>query len=235
MPFRMLACDYDRTLAEDGVIHPDTIEALIRLKKAGWLTGLVTGRELADLLAICKRIDIFDLVVAENGAVLYFPKANQVIELAGRPAPEFFTELSRRKVPFSAGNVIIATGDTYAHELLSTIRELGLELEIIFNRDSAMVLPTGVNKATGLQAGAGRIGLNMSEVIAVGDAENDHAFLQACGLSVAVANALDSIKADADIVTKSPGGQGVIELINEYLLNPSWTAAEVRRDPVVTD
>jgi hydroxymethylpyrimidine pyrophosphatase-like HAD family hydrolase len=226
----MLACDYDRTLAEDGVILPDTIDALIRLKDSGWLAALVTGREYADLLAVCKKVDIFDLVVAENGALLYFPPDRRVVELASRPPSEFLTELSRRGIPFSAGNVIVATDGSHAHDLLSTIRDLGLELEIIFNRDSAMVLPTGVNKATGLEAGAGRIGLRMSQVIGVGDAENDHAFLQACGLSVAVANALDSIKADADIVTTLPAGQGVIELINDYLLKPSSGVAQPKPD-----
>jgi phosphoglycolate phosphatase (TIGR01487 family) len=231
----MLACDYDRTLADDGVILPNTIEALTRLKDAGWMAGLVTGRELADLLTVCQRIEIFDLVVAENGAVLYFPPRKQVIELAGRPTPEFISELSRRKVPFSAGNIIVGTYSANAHDLLAIIRDLGLELEIIFNRDSAMVLPTGVNKATGLRAGVGRVGLKMSQVVAVGDAENDHAFLQACGFSVAVANALDSIKADADIVTTLPCGEGVIELIDDYLLNPSWGVAEISRNPVVTD
>jgi hydroxymethylpyrimidine pyrophosphatase-like HAD family hydrolase len=231
----MLACDYDRTLAEEGAIQPNTVEALVTLKNSGWLAGLVTGRELADLLTVCKQIDLFDLVVAENGALLYFPMDKRIIELAGRPPSEFLTELSRRRIPFSAGNIIVATDSTHAHALLSIIRDMGLELEIIFNRDSAMVLPTSVNKATGLLAGTGRIGLNMSQVVGVGDAENDHAFLQACGLSVAVANALDSIKTDADIVTTLPAGEGVIELINDYLLNPSWGMAEIGRDPVVTD
>jgi hydroxymethylpyrimidine pyrophosphatase-like HAD family hydrolase len=40
-------------------------------------------------------------------------------------------------------------------------------------------------------------------VVGIGDAENDHALLQMCGCSVAVANALDSVAAEADLVTSS--------------------------------
>jgi hydroxymethylpyrimidine pyrophosphatase-like HAD family hydrolase len=231
----MFACDYDGTVADDGLILPDTLAALTRIKDAGWTMGLVIGRELADLLQVCLKIDLFDLVVAENGALLYFPDGKNIVELAAAPPREFSAELSRRKIPFSAGNIIIATKESYAHQVASVIQDQELEFEIIFNKGSAMVLPSGVNKATGLQAGVDRIGLKMSQAIGVGDAENDHAFLDACGFSVAVANALDSIKADADMVTTLPSGQGVAELIDDYLLNPSWDPGDIKRAPVFTD
>ena len=235
MSFAMLASDYDATVADDGVILPDTLKALIKLKDSDWVMGLVTGRELPDLLDVCERIDIFDLIVAENGALLYSPKTRDVVELTSPPPGDFIIELSRRGIPFSAGDVIVATDDTYAQQLLSVIRDLGLELQLIFNKGSVMVLPAGVNKATGLKVGVSRIGLKMSQVVGVGDAENDHAFLEACGLSVAVANALDSIKANAHIVTSMPRGQGVAELINKYLLNPDRDLTRINRHPVAID
>ena len=98
-----------------------------------------------------------------------------------------------------------------------------------------MILDKGVTKATGLEAGVVRMGLEMSEVVGVGDAENDQPFLDACGLSVAVANGLDSIKASANIVTRLPSGQGVVELVTEYLLNPSCDLTRIRRDAVAID
>jgi hydroxymethylpyrimidine pyrophosphatase-like HAD family hydrolase len=231
----MLASDYDATVANDGVILPDTLEALLKLKDSGWVMGLVTGRELADLLDVCKRIDIFDLIVAENGALIYLPKTRGVIELTSAPPGDFIIELSRRGIPFSAGDIIVATDAPYAPQVLSVIRDLGLELQIIFNKGSAMILPAGVNKATGLKVGVSRIGLKMSQVVGVGDAENDHAFLEACGLSVAVANALDSIKVNANIVTRLPSGQGVAELISEYLLNPACDLARIGSDRVAIE
>jgi hypothetical protein len=48
-------------------------------------------------------------------------------------------------------------------------------------------------------------------VVGIGDAENDQAFLSACGCAVAVDNALASVKAKADLVV-ADHGDGVIEL-----------------------
>ena len=45
-----------------------------------------------------------------------------------------------------------------------------------------MVLPSGVNKATGLKKALKQMNLDAKNVVAVGDAENDLAFLAACGL-----------------------------------------------------
>jgi len=61
------------------------------------------------------------------------------------------------------------------------------------------------------------MGQSWSAVVGVGDAENDLAFLSRCQHSVAVANALDSLKHEADFTTIGARGQGVIELIEEIL------------------
>ncbi|XVN19864.1 DUF87 domain-containing protein [Pseudomonas corrugata] len=54
-------------------------------------------------------------------------------------------------------------------------------------------------------------------VVSVGDAENDHAFLAICGCAAAVNNAIESIKAQADICLRNDHGQGVCELIDMLL------------------
>ena len=56
-----------------------------------------------------------------------------------------------------------------------------------------MVLPPGVNKASGLEAVLAELGLSRHNVVGVGDAENDHAFLDMCESSVAVANAMPTL------------------------------------------
>ena len=80
-----------------------------------------------------------------------------------------------------------------------------------FNKGSVMALPFGVNKASGLMAALAELGIPAHTVVGVGDAENDHAFLAACGCAVAVSNALPSLKAEADIVTVADHGAGVEE------------------------
>jgi hypothetical protein len=90
-------------------------------------------------------------------------------------------------------------------------------MQIIFNKGAVMVLPAGVNKATGLAAALERMKLSPLNVVGIGDAENDHAFLSACGCAVAVANGLPMVKEDAAIVTKASRGGGVAELIGRLV------------------
>lgn len=218
-PYRTLATDYDGTLAHHGTVAPTTLAAVARLKAAGKKLVLVTGRELEELKQVFPELGLCDLVVAENGALLYWPHNSQ-IKLLGEPAPEkFVAQLRARGVPVAVGRVIVATVEPHESVVLQTIKEMGLELEMIFNKGAVMILPTGINKATGLREGLARIGLSTRDVIGVGDAENDHAFLRICGAGIAVANALPTLKERADFITKYPHGEGVTELIDQLLEN----------------
>ena len=92
-----------------------------------------------------------------------------------------------------------------------------------------MVLPSGVNKATGLKCALQKMRLSAHNVVGVGDAENDHAFLALCGCSVAVANALPTLKSAADIVTTAEQGAGVVELAEELLRDDLASRASQRQ------
>jgi hypothetical protein len=101
--------------------------------------------------------------------------------------------------------------------VLEVIRNLGLERQVIFNKDAVMVLPSGVNKAFGLSAALNELGLSPHNTVGVGDAENDHSLLDFCGCGVAVANALPILKEHADFITKGDRGAGVVELIDKLI------------------
>jgi hydroxymethylpyrimidine pyrophosphatase-like HAD family hydrolase len=218
MWFHVLAADYDRTLAEAGRVEPATMAALRRARESGRRVVLVTGREFDDLVQVCPELDFFDLVVAENGAVLYDPQTKQVENLTEPPPAEFLAGLALRGVPHSAGRVVVSTVIPHENAVLDIIRELGLELQIIFNRESVMILPSGISKESGLAAALRRLGISRHNTVGVGDGENDHAFLGRTGFSVAVGNAVPSLAARADLVTTHPNGTGVRELIEGPLL-----------------
>lgn len=217
MKYRALASDYDGTLAHDGVITAATLAALDRFLQSGRHLFMVTGRELPDLKRVCPTLDRFEWVVAENGALLHRP-ADDSTRLLCEPASAALVETLRlAKVPLSVGQAIVATVEPHEVAMIEAIKELGLELQIIFNKGSVMVLPSGVNKASGLAALLDEAGLNPDHVVGIGDAENDHAFLEACGIGVAVANSLPMLKERADFVTKGARGDGVAELIDMIL------------------
>ncbi|WP_242040654.1 HAD-IIB family hydrolase [Coleofasciculus sp. FACHB-1120] len=94
---------------------------------------------------------------------------------------------------------------------------MGLDLQVILNKDAVMVMPSGINKASGLSVALSELGLSPHNTVGVGDAENDRALLNLCECGVAVANALPMLKEVADFVTKGDRGAGVIELIDQML------------------
>jgi hydroxymethylpyrimidine pyrophosphatase-like HAD family hydrolase len=216
---RALATDFDGTLAHNGAVSARTLDAVRRLKDAGFRLILVTGRELNDLNAIFPEIGGFDLAVMENGAVLFNPGTGTIETLADPPPSAFVTRLTELRLPLQIGKAIVATWEPHEKAVLQTIKDMGLELHVIFNKGAVMILPSGVNKATGLLAALRQLDLEPSHVAGIGDAENDHAFLELCGYSVAVANALPAIREKVAWVTNGDHGDGVVELIERLLGN----------------
>jgi hydroxymethylpyrimidine pyrophosphatase-like HAD family hydrolase len=218
MHYHALAMDYDGTIATKGRVDDLTMAALSRLRESGRKLLLVTGRELDDLFTTFDRPEIFDRIVAENGALIYDPSSKDKRLIGSAPPEVFIDELKLRGVnPISVGHVIVATWEPHQAVVLEVIRDQGLELQVIFNKGAVMILPSGVNKATGLALALAEMGLSRHNVVGVGDAENDHAFLDMCGCSAAVSNAIPSVKERTDLVTKGDHGAGVTELIERMI------------------
>ena len=220
MRYHVLATDYDGTLATDSKVAPETLAALNDLLATGRRLLLVTGRDLDDLLRVHPDLSIFERVVAENGALLYRPATKERRRLAEPPPPALLAALRRLGVaPLSAGEVIVATREPHETAVLEAIRELGLELQVIFNKGAVMILPAGVNKATGLTAALEELKISPHNVVGVGDAENEHSFLKLCGRSAAVGGALPADRDAADVQLRECAGAGVRELCAELVAN----------------
>jgi hydroxymethylpyrimidine pyrophosphatase-like HAD family hydrolase len=217
MRYFVVATDYDGTVATNGRVNDATLAALDKVKASGRTLVLVTGRHLPDLTAIFSQLHLFDKVIVENGALLHTPGTNEQKLLCEPPPSALISSLQERKVPFQTGRGIIATWEPHQTSVLDTIRELGLDYQVIFNKGAVMVLPSGVNKATGLKTALDEMGLSLHNVVGIGDAENDHSFLAASECGVAVANALPALKDRADIVTEHDHGAGVVELLEQLL------------------
>ncbi|OQP52543.1 haloacid dehalogenase [Niastella yeongjuensis] len=219
MRYLCLAADYDGTLATHGKVEQEVIDALYRLKASTRLLILVTGRVLDELKVDFPEYELFDRIVAENGALLYNPATKEERLLGERPPASFINELHQQAKPLSVGKVIVATWEPHQNTVLEAIKKEGLELQVIFNKGAVMVLPAGINKAKGLKETLKELNLSLHNVVAVGDAENDNAMLQAAECAVAVSNALPAVQHHADWVTAHPHGKGVIELIDRLLEN----------------
>jgi hydroxymethylpyrimidine pyrophosphatase-like HAD family hydrolase len=214
MRFFAIAVDFDGTLADEGTVASRTLDALRRVRDSGRRTVLVTGRRFDDLRATFDDLDFFDRVVAENGAVIVDPASGERFSLAPPPPAALIEALTNRGVaPLSVGEAIVGTWHPHETTALKVIRDLGLPYHVIFNKGAVMLVPSGVNKATGLARALRDIDLSTHNTIAIGDAENDLVMFAACELGVAVSNALPAVKEAADWVTRGDHGAGVVEVL----------------------
>jgi len=214
--FRAVAVDFDGTLTA-GPVAPGTLAALAEARARQIRVILVTGRIISDLRTVFPEVDdSIDAIVAENGAVLV---ARADIRRLADPVPAAVsTGLAARGVACRRGRVLVACAAADEPAASAVIRELGLDCQLVRNRGELMILPAGVTKGTGLIEALGVLGLSRHNAIGVGDAENDHSLLEACEVGVAVANAVDALRAHADVVLPLPDGDGVAELLRGPLL-----------------
>jgi HAD superfamily hydrolase (TIGR01484 family) len=232
MRYLAFATDFDETLAHNGLVNETTVDAVRRLRDTGRKVLLVTGRELEDLFRLLRHRELFDLIVAENGAVMFSTSSSQCVRLGESPPVALVDDLRRAGVEhLSVGHSIIATIEAHKHVVLEAIQRHGLEWHMIFNKGSVMVLPSNVNKATGLRRALKDLRIEPGSTIGIGDAENDHAFLEICGFSAAVANALPALKERADIVTQAAAGAGVTELIQRVIADEDKLVPRFRPKP----
>ena len=218
MRYLALVTDYDGTLAVNDTVSEAAEHALKRLRVSGRRAILVTGRRLDQLLAVCTCTQLFDLIVAENGGIIYDPGTREAMQLANPPSKLLLQALRARGVePLEIGEVLVATLAPYRTTVQDAVWELGLETQVIANRNAVMVLPAGINKATGLAQALRKLSLSRHEVVGVGDAENDHSFLDQCECAVAVSDAVPAIKESVDFVTNAENEAGVRELIDELI------------------
>ena len=93
------------------------------------------------------HLDLFDRVVVENGALLYTPATDEERALGAAPPADFVEALKRKGVErISVGRSLVATWEPFQAAALETIHEMGLELEIVFNKGAVMILPDAVQR-----------------------------------------------------------------------------------------
>jgi hypothetical protein len=208
-PFRAIALDYDGTLTSRERPSEEVLAVLRETRVAGIKLLLVTGRVLSELRRVFPEVDeYFDAIVAENGAVAWSESGGLRL-LVPPVSRELEAALIARNVPMRRGEVLFAMDASYDGSALEEITRLGLDCQLVRNRGALMILPAGVSKGTGLSEALGELGISHHSTVGFGDAENDHALLEACEIGVAVANAIPALKRHADVVLSEPNGVGI--------------------------
>lgn len=219
MKFCVLALDYDGTMARDGQALPEVVAAIREARAEGIKVILVTGRILSDLRRVFTEEDLFDAIVAENGAVIAFP--NSWTRVLGRPASrELLSRLCELRVEVAFGECVIEADSAAAPQILEAIRKLDLPLMLVFNHSRVMVLPQGTTKASGLREALNTMRLSLHNCIGIGDGENDHALLDVCEVGVAVSWGSQSLQKIADHILEGSGPVSLARYIRDVSRHP---------------
>ncbi len=191
----------------------------IREKDLGTL-GIISGRDLRFLQDVNESLsDVFEFLVAENGAISYFLDNKEKTVLGSDWSQKTKKYLLNSGIPLHFAEVMFATRIEYAPAVSDYLEKTGLDAKLVPNKDSLMVLPPDVDKGTGVATAVQHYGETRKlYVTCFGDGENDVALFAPADLRVAVANAVDALKKIADVVTSNPGGLGVAEYLNSTFL-----------------
>jgi hydroxymethylpyrimidine pyrophosphatase-like HAD family hydrolase/GTPase SAR1 family protein len=218
MRFVALAAGFDGTLARDGRCDERCIEALKAIAATGRKLILVTARELRELLEIFPHARLFDYVVAENGAVMHQPASRESEILAQAPSEILLQELARRRVyPLTVGSSIITTSLLHRASVEDAIKKLQLDCQLVANGSALIVLPSEVNKASGVREALRQLGVSAHNLVVIGDAQNDLALFQLAEHSVAVHNADSLLKQCASRTTQGAFCDGFLELARDLI------------------
>lgn len=209
MKLAAVALDYDGTIAVDGALDPLVRDAIAQLRLHNIAVVLVTGRRLRELQQMAGNLECFNAIVAENGAVLYFPDSRRHSVVGHMPPPQFVDGMRRLGVEFAVGDSVVETDAVNALSVLQLIHSLELPLMLAFNRSRLMVLPPGISKSTGLLRVLTTLRLSIHNTVGIGDAENDHDLLDACEVGVAVAWGSHALRVVADEVINGTGPTAV--------------------------
>lgn len=123
--------------------------------------------------------------------------------------------------PFTINKVVMSRPAHELDEVISTIPEAYYEKFNIYKSQSTIleVLPKNVDKGHAMRIVGDMLGLDKSQIMGIGDQENDLSLVQQAGFGVAMGNAIAMVKESADYITKSNNKSGVAHAIRKFALN----------------
>jgi hydroxymethylpyrimidine pyrophosphatase-like HAD family hydrolase len=217
--FAAIACDYDGTLATHDRIPPEVVTALRFVREQGIRLILVTGRTFFELTRVCEHLELFDVVIAENGGVLFVPPEQVIRDLAPPPPPRLLGELDRRGIYYQLGRTIVDTFRNDEGRIRDAMAAVRVQLALTPNRAALMLQAPGVSKGSGVQHAIRRLGLSSHDVLGIGDAENDLDMFAVCGFSACPGNAVEEVRTRVDWVFAGDNGGSVARALSTSVLD----------------
>jgi phosphoglycolate phosphatase (TIGR01487 family) len=223
---KAIALDIDGTITDHTrKVCISAIEAIRKAEDAGIPVIIVTGNILCFTRAVSVFLGTTGGMVSENGGVILSQGQMKVlgdIKKAENAYDYLKTHPKTRekvqRVQFSDMRVSeIALFRTISEDIIKNVLK-DHDVEIYDTKFALHLTDPMVNKGSSLELISKEMGINLKNIMAMGDSENDIEFLRVAGHKVAVANADSELKDMADYVTRNRFGDGVAEAINRFVL-----------------
>lgn len=226
-----LAIDVDGTITDSSRrVCISALKAIRKVEKSGIPVIIATGNIVDYAYATATLVGTTGGLVCENGGVIYKDGLNndKVIVLG-----------DKNNVNSAYAHLQDELGENLPIKVVDDAKSRLSEIAFYKNMDSTPIkeclkdydvriydsgfaihiTDATVNKGSSLKKLATLTGLNIENIMAIGDSENDLEFLSHAGLSVAVANASDDLKDLADYICENKYGDGVSEAVDKFIFN----------------
>lgn len=224
MRVMMVATDVDGTLTirrGELLLSIEAIEAIRELEEHNIMVSLVSGNSLPITVGLARYIGARGPVIAENGCVVFYNGETTHV-CKGRPPDRLVVELREAGFRESWQNkyrhhdIAFYPPEGYDKErLIVIVEKYGM---MLYDSGYAIhVQPRGGGKGEGLKVAAGIVGVDVNDVLAVGDGLNDIPLLKTAGFSACPYDAHPLVKRIVDYVASKPGGQGFAETVKLVL------------------
>lgn len=166
---------------------------------------------------VCIHVYTKDMVYAYN----YLQE--EIDYLAGRME---VTEIFDDNIDFLKGQDIVKclymnTDYAYLNRIEEELKDITTDIDVSYSSNRYIEFNhQGVNKGAGLASLAKLLGVDIKDTIAIGDNFNDLSMIEVAGLGAGVANTIESMKPQCDVITKATCDESAVaEIINKYILN----------------
>jgi hypothetical protein len=234
MAIEAIAVDIDGTITDDKRrICISAIEALRKAEEKGIPTIIVTGNVVNYAYAAEVLIGCSGGLVAENGGIV-FKEGENDNAVETRVERDFVTSAENHLKEKLGDKFEIHASHDNMYRMTETVfyktidrKELEDALEDFKYRDELEIYDSGfalhitdrrVNKGISLRYLCERNGINMENVMAIGDSQNDEDFLREAGHKIAVGNADEKLKEISTYTCEKRFGDGVAEAIEKFAL-----------------
>ncbi|MEM3403271.1 MAG: phosphoglycolate phosphatase [Nitrososphaeria archaeon] len=218
MHVKAVACDIDGTMTDqNGILCPEAINGIRMLKEMGLKVIFASGRSMYEVYSLAEFCGTDKVIVAENGGVV-------------AKSPIDIIKLGDQDLPLKAYNILSSKMDgvkvirsfprltdvvllrTFPKEVgREIIKEHGLNVKLYDSKVSYHLTKGDIDKSVGLRKAVQILGIDLEEIVSIGDSETDIPMFRACGYSVSVANAEQNVKANSSYTTLSRYGRGFEE------------------------